>query len=348
MNQADIAKLLQSNLYDHLAPPPNEQVVFRIQYKRIGSLGDFILFSGRPKSGKTKYLSGCIAAAISKDEVFDMNIRLPEHKKGVVHFDTEQSKYSHYKMMELIIKLSGNDTFPGNFKSYRCRSVAPSNILSMVEYYLKQNTDTGIVYLDGLLDTVESMNDEKHSNYLKCWLKRITEDYNILLAGVIHRGFSNDKSIGQVGSAGERAAQTVLLIEKDKETKQYILKAEYMRDDDEFAPVAIYYNKQMEIWEKTDYIDIPPEKFHRIPSEAKRKPQDFDIQEHSANVSQIFNSQSIHKYADLLQLIKEVSGVGRPWAVECVKVLCSENLIWRTAEGLTNIQQGKLIKVVPA
>jgi len=342
MNNADLAKILQSNLYDHSAPPPNEQVVFRIQYKRIGSLGDFILFSGRPKSGKTKYLSGCIAAAISKQEVFDMHIKLPEHKKGVVHFDTEQSKYSHYKMMELIMKLTAETTFPDNFKSYRCRSVAPSNILRMVEYYLQQNKNTGIVYLDGLLDTVESMNDEKHSNFLKCWLKRITEDYNILLAGVIHRGFSNDKSIGQVGSAGERAAQTVLLIEKDKETKQYILKAEYMRDDDEFAPVAIYYNKQLEIWEKTDYIELPAENPHRPAAQLKRRPQDYDIQDHRMHVAQIFNSQAVHKYNDLLQLIKEVYGVGRPWAVECVKVLCSENLIWRTPEGLTNIQQQKL------
>lgn len=345
MNNATLQQLLQSNLYDHSAPPPDEQVVFRIQYKRIGSLGDFILFSGRPKSGKTKYLSGCIAAAISKNEVFDMRIKLPDHKRGVVHFDTEQSKFSHYKMMQLIMQLTEAQQFPDNFKSYRCRSVAPSHILSMIEYYLKTNTDTGIVYLDGLLDVVESMNDEKHSNHLKQWMKRITEDYNILLAGVIHRGFSADKSIGQVGSAGERAAQTVLLIEKDKETKQYILKAEYMRDDDEFAPVAIYYNKQLEIWEKTDYIEVPEEKLRRVPAEAKRRPQDYDISEHKSCISQIFNSTSLHKYNDLLQQIKEVYGVGRPWAVECIKVLCSENLIWRTAEGLTNIQQGKLLKV---
>lgn len=345
MNNAALHQLLQSNLYDHSAPPPNEQVVFRIQFKTIGSLGDFVLFSGRPKAGKSKFIAGCIASAISREEIFDMRIKLPDHKRGIAHFDTEQSKYSHYKMMRLIMQLYDKELWPDTFKSFRCRSIAPANILSMIEYYLKTNPLCGIVYLDGLLDVVESMNDERHSTHLKNWMKRITEDYNILLVGVIHRGFSADKSIGQVGSAGERAAQTVLLIEKDKETKQYILKAEYMRDDDEFTPVAIYYNKQLEIWEKTDYIDLSAATQTRTAAIHKRRPQDYDISEHKANVLQIFNSKAFHKYNDLLQLIKEVYGVGRPWAIECVKVLCSENLIWRTDEGLTNIQQGKLLKV---
>ncbi len=89
MNEAALQKLLQSNLYDYTAPAPTEQVVFRIQYKRIGSLGDFILFSGRPKSGKTKYLSGCIAAAISKDEVFDMSIR-SQKRRCTFRYRTKQ------------------------------------------------------------------------------------------------------------------------------------------------------------------------------------------------------------------------------------------------------------------
>lgn len=341
-NETRIANLLATNVYDHSAEPPLEQVVFRIQFKVIGSLGDFILFSGRPKAGKSKYISGCIAAALSRQDVFDMRIKLPDHKKGVVHFDTEQSKYSHYKMMQLILQLSDTKDFPDHFKSYRCRSVSPSNILAMVEYYLKSNLNTGIVYLDGLLDTVDSMNDEKHSNHLKNWLKRITEEYNILLAGVIHRGFTNDKSIGQVGSAGERAAQTVLIVEKNKETKQYLLKAEYMRDDDEFSPVAICYNTQLQLWQQTEYNEDTPAQTNR--ADLRRKPQDYEAGEHRQHLAQIFNILPIYKYNDLLQLIKEVYGVGRPWAVECVKYLCSENLLWRTDEGLTNIQQAKLIK----
>lgn len=333
--------LLAANEYNPAAPPPIEQVVFRIQFKTIGSLGDFILFSGRPKSGKTKYVSGAIAGSISRQEVFGMNIRLPDHKRKVAHFDTEQGKYSHYKMMQLIEQLSGAG-LPAHFKSYRCRSVAPRNILALVETYLKYNADCGMIFLDGLLDTVESMNDEKHSSHIKRWLKAITETYNVLLAGVIHRGFSNDKSIGQIGSDGERAAQTVLLVEKNKETKQYILRGEYMRDDDEFEPIAIRYSPQLQMWEQTDYIAEMPE---TMPRANKRKPHEYNTQEHSTKVYQIFNSQSVHSYKNLIQQIVEVYGVGQQWAKECIPVLTREGLIFRIDEGYTNKQQITLKKV---
>lgn len=345
MKQSDVLQLLKQVQFDPTHPAPVEQVVFRIDFKTIGSLGDFILFSGRPKSGKTKFLSGSIAAAISRLEVFGMNIKLPEHKKKVAHFDTEQGKYSHFKMMQLIAQLAGLEGLPEHFNSYRCRTIAPAQILAITEAYLQMTPDCGIVYLDGLLDVVDSMNDEKHSSYIKNWLKRITEQYNVLLAGVIHRGFSSDKSIGQIGSAGERAAQSVLLIEKNKETKQYILRGEYMRDDDDFEPIAIMYNKQLNLWQQCDYIadDQQPGR----PVSLKRKPYEYDISEHTANVVRIFNSQSLHSYKSLIQRIVEVYGVGQQWAKSCVPILESNQLIFSTPDGFTNIRQGRLLKIEP-
>lgn len=341
MNQKDLALLLQTHEFNAQDPAPVEQVVFRIQFKKIGSLGDFILFSGRPKAGKGKYIAGCIAAALSRTEIFDMSIRLPEEKRKVVHFDTEQSKYSHWKMMELIKQLTA-ENLPAFFKSYRCRSVGPSQILAMIEYFLKLNPDTGIVYLDGLLDTIESINDEKHSNYIKRWLKRITEDYNVLLAGVIHRGFSSDKSIGHIGSDGERAAQSVLHIEKDKERKQYIMKSEYLRDDDDILPVAIHYNTQLQLWEQTEYL---PEAPANLAKANKRRPRDFELSEHADHVYRIFKTEPVQSYDNLTQSIKEVYGVGRSWAVDCVKVLTEMDLIYRTPDGYTNRKQGAILSM---
>lgn len=346
MKQADLIQLLQSVQYDQSAPPPVEQVVFRIQFKTVGSLGDFIMFSGRPKAGKSKYVAGAIAASLSRQEVFSMNIKLPEGKRKVAHFDTEQGKSDHYKMMQLIMKLANIEALPENFNSYRCRSIAPAQIIALAELYLQKNPECGLLYLDGLLDTVESMNDEKHSSSIKRWLKRITEDYNVLLAGVIHRGFGNDKSIGQIGSEGERAAQSVLKIEKDKDTKQYILRAEYMRSDDEFEPIAIQYNPQLSIWEQADLITPPEETTTgggRLKS-LKRRPAEYDIQEHSTNVWQIFNRTALFSYKDLVNRIAEVYATGSQWAKECVKELEKHSLIYRTENGFTNKQQTSFLK----
>jgi hypothetical protein len=308
-------------------------------------MGDFMIFSGRQKAGKSKYISGAIAAGISRQDVFSMSIRLPEHKNKIAHFDTEQGKTDHYRMMQLIKELAGLEDLPARFKSYRCRSLEGRHILSLVETYLQLNQDCGMVFLDGLLDTIASMNDEKHSSFLKDWLKRITEQYNILLAGVIHRGFAADKSIGQIGSATDRAAQSVLKIEKNKETKQYVMTSEYLRSADDIDPIAIMYNNQMQTWEETIYIDEATAGPNR-PTSNKRRPQQLDISELTTLAVRIFNTATVLSYKQLVEFIKQESGTGQQWAKDCIPVLLRENLMWRVgSDEFTNIRQGKLLKV---
>lgn len=337
MNHKTIDQALQAALFKPDEPAPEESVVFRIKFKKIGSFGDFILFSGRPKSGKTKYLSGFIASAISRQSIFDLTVKLPDNKRHVAHFDTEQSRYSHYKMMQLITTLAEEAGFPDHFKSFRCRGMSGAMILACIEHYLKINPQVGLICLDGLLDTIDSMNDTKSSTHLKNWLKRITEQYNVLLAGVIHRGFSSDKSIGHIGSDGERAAQSVLIVEKNKELKQYILRPEFMRDDDEFEPIAIYYNVDESIWQLTDYI---PEDQAMKGKTRKRNAQDYDIIEHEDNVRRIFKLQHTQDYKTIVQNISEQYVIGQDMAKKFL-VFLKDNagLIFKTEHGYTNVRQ---------
>lgn len=346
MNKTQLQKLLNEREFLANQPAPDETVIFRIDFQNIGSLGDYGLITGRPKAGKTKYLAGAMAASVSREEIFGMKIRLPEEKKKVVHFDTEQGKRSHYNVLRLMLQLMNTEEMPNHFKSYHCRQDNAAQILAMIDYYLETNPETGLLFLDGLLDLIESFNDEKHSKFLVNWLKRITEQYNLHIIAILHRSMSADKSIGHLGSSADRAAQSVLIVEKNKETKQYILKAEYLRDADDFAPIAIQYNKQMNIWQQCDYIELEETgKPGSISRMNKRRPSEYTMDEHTANVTRIFNTDNNFIYDQLLQRIKEVYAVGRQWAVECVPLLEKENLIWRTDQGFTNIKQGRLLTV---
>lgn len=346
MKKEEIAQLLNAREFHADQPPPPEQVIFRIEFQTIGSLGDYALLTGRPKAGKTKYLSGAMAAAISSQDVFGMSIKLPPGKTRVVHFDTEQGKRSHYNVLNLTQRLSNADKMPDHFKSYHCRQDSPRTIIAMIEYYLGQFPDTGLVVLDGLLDCIESFNDEKASKALVNWLKKITEANNTFLLGVLHRSMSADKSIGHLGSSADRAAQSVLIVEKNKDTKQYLLKAEYLRDADDFKPIAIIYNKQLNLWEQTDYIDDPQAaQGPKVKNMNKRRPGEYELTEHIANTTRIFNSQKVQDYDSLLQRIREVYGVGRNWAIECVRELERLQQVFRTEDGFTNQQQGKMFKV---
>lgn len=345
MNQTDIGKLLLDREFKAEGEPPPEEIVFRIEFQTIGSLGDYALITGRPKAGKTKYLAGAMAAAVSRKDTFGMKIRLPDNKRRVVHWDTEQGKRSHFNCLKLMLDLAGLPHTPDYFKSYHCRQDNAAQIIAMIDHYIRLYPDTGIMFLDGLLDLIDSFNDEKHSKFLVNWLKRITEANNLLIIAILHRSMSVDKSIGHLGSSADRAAQSVLIVEKNKETKQYILKAEYLRDGDDFTPVAIYYNKQMNLWEQTDYIDDAPDQQPSRSVTMKRKAYEFTTDEHTALCYSLFTSDPVQSYDALLQRIKEVYGVGRSWAVECVKILEKENLVWRVPEGFTNIRQGKIFKV---
>lgn len=340
--QNEIAELLKQREFSANQEPPAEEVVFRIQFQTIGSLGDYALLTGRPKAGKTKYISGAMAAGISGMEVFGMQIKLPEGKKRVVHFDTEQGRRSHYNVLHLAQRLIEAETMPTHFKSFHCRQDAPHMIIAMIDYYIAQNPDTGLLILDGLLDLIESFNDEKASKALVNWLKRITEANNTFILGVLHRSMSADKSIGHLGSSADRAAQSVLIVEKNKETKQYLLKAEYLRDGDDFTPIAIIYNNQMNIWQQTDYIPDGEEQQPTKAKNMKRRPGEYEISEHVALSTRIFLSEKVHDYKNLLQRIQEVYAVGRQWAVDCVPELERLQLIFRIDNGFTNIRQGKL------
>jgi hypothetical protein len=344
MKQADILQLLQSRRFDAGQEPPKEEIVFRVDWQTIGSLGDYSLITGRPKAGKTKYLAGAMAAAISRKEVFGLKIKLPDHKRRVVHFDTEQGRRSHYNLLQLVSSLSEMPP-PDYFDSYHCRQDSADKILLMIEYYLKNYPDTGMLYIDGLLDLIANFNDVGDSKRLVDWLKRITESNNVHVTAIVHRSMSVDKSIGHLGSTLDRAAQSVLIVEKVKETKQYILKAEYLRDGDEFTPRAIYYNKDLEIWQQTDYIDgtnADTGPRGRTSQLLKRKPADYDLAQHMNNVGQMFNIKDTLTWEELKQQIREVYNVGRDWAGECVKHLVSLNLIWKVENGYTNIRQAKL------
>jgi ribosomal protein L21E len=279
-----------------------------------------------------------MAAALTRQEIFSMSLRLPEEKKRVAHWDTEQNRYDYHAMIKLVCKLGNIDAIPDHFHSFHCRQDNAATIIAMVKYFLSIYPDTGLLFLDGLLDMIDRFNDEGQSKMLVNFLKQITDQYNVLVIGVLHRGVTHDKSLGHVGSIADRAAQSVLIVEKNKEAKQYVLKPEYLRSADDFEPVAIYYNKQLNLWEQTEYMqpDQPAER------QRKKRPAEYDYNDHAANVARIFRVQQSLPYKQYIQEICEVYALGYNLAKDMGSYLVREGLIWKTQDGYTNIRQSKL------
>jgi hypothetical protein len=312
-----------------------EQIIFKIGGKKIGSLQNLVTISGKQKGGKTRFMSAGIAAALSGKSIFEIEIHLPVNRNKVCLFDTEQGSYDFAKTIKQIKKFSGTIS---NLDAYNVREDEPALILQLIDEYLKNNPECSLIIIDGLLDLLIDFNNVYESKQLINFIKKITKIYNVLLIAIIHRGKGNDTTIGNIGSMADRLAQSVLKVEKNKEKNTFILSSEFLRSDEDFSPIEIFNAGGH--WEQTFHEPEQDKPFNRS---VKAQPQDYDLFFHKNKILEIFESKdTVLKYEDLIQLIKEVYTNGRNWAVDCLKYLKEQNLIFRTKEGYTVHSQTKI------
>src|SRR4051794_6322438 len=129
----DYSKLLIERQYDPNKPAPTEQIIFYIEQKNIGTLQNFVTLTGLQKSGKTTFLSAMIAAAITNRETLGMRIRLPEDKRKVCYWDTEQGDFDFHRTMERIKMFTGAERLPPWFTAYSLREDGPADIIWMIK-----------------------------------------------------------------------------------------------------------------------------------------------------------------------------------------------------------------------
>lgn len=333
----DLAELLSKRKYDPNKPPPAEQVVFLIESKNIGTLQNFITITGMQKSGKTTFLSAMIAAGLTRDEKLSIRIRLPEAQQKVAYFDTEQGDYDFFRTMERVKLFCSTDRMPDKLDAYNLREDEPRIICLLIERYLEQNPDCGLLVVDGILDLIESYNDEAESKRLVNWLKRITKQYNLLALLTLHKGKTTANTLGHLGAMADRAAQSILAVEKNKDTNTFILKSDYLRSAEDFTPIEVRFNKEAHTWETCDY-QAPEEKQGR----ASSRPNQVDKDVHAMRVEQIFFLKEYQTYIELEQNIIEFYGVGKKWAKDCIAFLIQQRIIFKTDNGYTNRTQAKL------
>ncbi len=239
-------QLLNSLTYDPTYIPQKDIATFKIQSEIIGSLGSFSVISGMPKSGKSLFLKSALAS-YSAGPKFGIELTPDINRKWIGYFDTESSPYEFYKGMELI-KTFSSKNIPGYMAAFHTRQCNSETNKILIELFLKQ-TNPSILIIDGFLDLLINFNDEKESRALIDWLKKITDENNIFILGVIHTGKKEGFTLGHFGSMIDRYAQSVLEVVKEKEKNIYTLSGKYLRSSAGFNPVSI-------MWSGSEYIQV--------------------------------------------------------------------------------------------
>jgi hypothetical protein len=79
----------------------------------------------------------------------------------------------------------------------------------------------------------------------------------------LHLGKKDNHTLGTLGSASDRYAQSTLVIDKNKENNTFNISSRFMRSDQDFDPIAIEFYEND--YRQTEYI--PP---REIGSRAKK------------------------------------------------------------------------------
>lgn len=219
--------------------------------KKVGSTGNFVTITGKPKTRKTAFAHAILSSAIGGGERLGFGVRLPKDKTDIVLIDTEQDKTDILNSLQRLKRQAGLSDFKKckQFKVYSVNTMQPESIIKFIGKLLSENKKIGFVCIDGLLDLINDMNDIRESRTLLHQLKMWAVNYDTFFLTILHQSKSSGFSIGHLGSFCDRKAQAVLSVEKNKDESTSTINATMMRSDANFNDITIQYDRINQCYE---------------------------------------------------------------------------------------------------
>ena len=176
----------------------------------IGTFGNISFIQAPPKTMKTYFLSLLASVFLSNKTKDKGNIRGHRNDKKVLHIDTEQGRFHAQRVFKRVAMMSKDK---GNYHTYALRQYTPKDRLSWIGWKLKQETDFGLILIDGVADLVNDVNNIEECNYVVQKLMEWSEIHNVHIITIIHSNYGSEKPTGWLGSALEKKAETQMILE---------------------------------------------------------------------------------------------------------------------------------------
>ena len=207
----------------------------------IATFGNFSASTGKAKSKKTFNVSAMVAAAVTNTTVLNYRACLPEGKRNILYFDTEQSKYHCHTVLERIYKLSGLSLKQDDprLMFWGLREYTPKLRIAVIDYALRKYEGVGLVIIDGLRDLMYDINNGKEATDVMTVLMAWTSVYDLHIHTVLHLNKNDNNPRGHIGTELENKAETVLIISKNNQNNSVSeVRPMHMRDK-EFTTFAL-------------------------------------------------------------------------------------------------------------
>jgi hypothetical protein len=319
-------------LFDANKQLPDEQVIIRIQDKLIGSVGNAVVITGKPKSRKSVVAHSIICSAISGKNVLGIESNLPADDDQVCLIDTEQSNHDLAKSLNRMKQLGEIEKFDDKLLVYTFRSLGADQIKKSINSILNSNPKIRLLIIDGGLDLLNNMNDILEVKETIDFLKQLFSKHQVCVVMVIHQSKSTGFTIGHWGSFMDRFGQTNIEVSKlDNGNSQ--IKSQHMRSDADFQTYEFYFNYNI-----NNYSLHWSDASNQLNNTSGVQPGDISIGDHQDKLDLIFSHKNGSiTYKELINQIQKVYEKNSTWAKKCVVHFYDQNLIEKTLTGILQI-----------
>jgi hypothetical protein len=294
-----LLKRLRINPLDDI---PEAPAYCTINNKPALTAGNFSLITGKKKAGKTFLLGGIIASTINNSiQLETIKGCLPEDKKSIIYFDTEQSHFHAARSIKRICSLVDNSN-PENLFAFGLRPLPPSERLDFIGRVINEIPYVGIVAIDGIRDLLTTgINDEQEATRLTNLFLKWSYDFNLHIILLLHQNKNDLNARGHIGSEVVNKAETIISVTKDKKINVFKVACEDARDI-EFESFGFVVSK--------DGLPVAI----ILPDSKKRKitnPSLITYEKHKDTLHKIFKDELEYTCAELKAKLMDEFNIGR-------------------------------------
>ena len=299
----------------------------------IATFGNFSASTGKAKSKKTFNISAMVAAAVTNSTVLNYRACLPEGKRNILYFDTEQSKFHCHSVLERIYKLSGLSLKEDDprLMFWGLREYTPKLRIAVIDYALRKYDEVGLVIIDGLRDLMYDINNGKEATDVMTVLMAWTSVYELHIHTVLHLNKNDNNPRGHIGTELENTAETVLIISKNTMNNSVSeVKPMHMRDK-EFTTFAFHIDdNKLPVLDSSMSVTVVKPREKSLVS--------LDNEVHQEILSKVFEEKPPTKYNELVDVVAqayEAAGYkrGMNGIKGLLKLLTSKGIIVKKENG---------------
>ena len=264
----------------------------------IATFGNFSASTGMAKSKKTFNISAMVAAAVTNTTVLNYRACLPEGKRKILYFDTEQSKYHCHNVLERIYKLSGLSVKKDDPRLlfWGLREYTPKLRIALIDYALRKHQEVGLVIIDGLRDLMYDINNGKEATDVMTVLMAWTSVYDLHIHTVLHLNKNDNNPRGHIGTELENKAETVLIISKNLQNNSISEVRPMHMKDKEFSTFAFHIDdNKLPVLDNGISVTVVKRREKSLVS--------LDNEVHQEILSKAFKKNSPTRYSDLVEMV---------------------------------------------